>query len=503
MSEKQVGRKSNERIALEQMFLPMGRYMAQMAANLGNEFVLGVRGQFENFVRAGLFLQPKQLDFCLAARECDYEGGPTAVMLGGGRGSAKSHAILSQIFADDCQRFPNLKVLLLRKIGKANQEQVQDYRTKLLANLPHEYKQQAGEIHFKNGSKVILGNFKDEKDIDRYMGQEYDIIYIMESNQLTFAKKKFIFTCLRTSKQGWRPRAYEDTNPGGIGMAENRQMYVVPWRMGTQKESGTRYIHSTVYDNKFINAEYVKQLESLTGWQRKAWLEGDWDFAAGTFFTNFVPSIHCYPNDKVGLDEHKVVRWYASYDFGFAHNAACILFAEKDGITYVVDEWVDSETVIQEQADDIKLMLESHDLKPDMLDFFAAGRDCFSRNEDGRTVADSFEENGISLTMAEVDRVNGWKRCHTLFGDISVGVEPKMFIHSRCKNLINQIQLAQHSSKRAGDIEKFNANTEGEGGDDALDAWRFGIASDPNHSIKFAKPVSLSRNPYQLLGLGV
>ena len=122
------------------------------------------------------------------------------VMSGGGRGSSKSHAILSQIFADDCQRFPNLKVLLLRKIGKANQEQVQDYRTKLLRFIPHDYKQQAQEIIFPNGSKVLMGNFKDEKDIDRYMGQEYDVVYLMESNQLTFAKKKFILTCLRTSK---------------------------------------------------------------------------------------------------------------------------------------------------------------------------------------------------------------------------------------------------------------------------------------------------------------
>ena len=209
--------------------------------------------QIANFLKAGIFLQPKQLQFAAYARSCDFEGGATAIMCGGGRGSGKSNGIIAQIMVDDCQRFAGLKVLVLRKIGKANQEQIQDYRTKILAAIPHDYKQQAQEIHFPNGSKVLLGNFKDEKDIDRYMGQEYDLIYLMESNQLTFAKKKFIFTCLRTSKAGWRPRAYEDTNPGGVGMAENKQMYVLPWRQGREKETGTRYIHSTVYDNKFIN----------------------------------------------------------------------------------------------------------------------------------------------------------------------------------------------------------------------------------------------------------
>ena len=308
----------------------------------------------------------------------------------------------------------------------------------------------------------------------------------------------------RTSKPNWRPRLYEDTNPGGVGMAENKQMYVIPWKQGRQHETGTRYIHSTVYDNKFINKEYVKQLETLTGWQRKAWLDGDWDFAAGSFFTNFVPDHHVYPNNKVQFDEKTAVRWYASYDYGFAHNAACILFAQdKSGTTYMVDEWVDSENVIFEQAENIKEMLKVHHLTPGDLYFFVAGKDCFSRNEDGKTIADAFSENGIDFSVAEVDRANGWKRCHTLFGDISANIPAKGYVHSRCKNLISQIQLAQHSEKRAGDIEKFNADTEGNGGDDALDAWRFGIASDPNHAVMFAKPIALTRSPYQLMGFGI
>jgi phage terminase large subunit len=459
--------------------------------------------QIFNFLKAGVFLQPKQLQFCAYARECDKEGGPTAIMCGGGRGSGKSNGIIAQIMLDDCQRFAGLKVLVLRKIGKANQEQIQDYRTKLLAAIPHDYKQQAQEIHFPNGSKVLLGNFKDEKDIDRYMGQEYDVIYLMESNQLTFAKKKFIFTCLRTSKAGWRPRAYEDTNPGGIGMQENKQMYVVPWRQGREKETGTRYIHSTVYDNAFINKEYVTQLETLTGWQRKAWLDGDWDFAAGSFFTNFIADRHVIDDNSELFDFKNIRSVWLSYDYGFAHNAAAILHArDKNGIYCALDEWCESEAVIPQQAEGIKEMLENHHYHVSDMDFMVAGRDCFSRNEDGKTIADAFDFEGISFTPAEVDRPNGWKLCHALFGDLSNNVLPKGYIHKRCPNLIAQIGLAQHSEKKSGDIQKFNANSEGIGGDDALDAWRFGIASDPNHCVNFAKPVSLSRNPYQLLGFG-
>src|SRR5574338_589030 len=78
--------------------------------------------QIQNFIDAGILLQPKQLAASAAARLCDNPDGPTAIGYGGARGGGKSHWLLSQIGADDCQRFPGLKCLLLRKVCKANME---------------------------------------------------------------------------------------------------------------------------------------------------------------------------------------------------------------------------------------------------------------------------------------------------------------------------------------------------------------------------------------------
>lgn len=468
--------------------------------------------QMENFTKAGVVLQPVQLKFCAYARQADLQDGPTAIMFAGGRGASKTFALWAQLWCDDCQRFPGLKGLILRKVGKANKEQINDYRGRLLKNLEHNYRQQDGEIIFANGSKVLLGNFKDEKDIDKYLGQEYDVICISESNQLTFTKKKFILTCLRTSKTGWRPRCYEDTNPGGVGMAENKKIYWEPWKKGVERE--TRYVHATVHDNKFVNPEYVQQLESLTGWQRKAWLYGDWEFAAGAFFTNFLPDYHVYPRpftseekakitqyarieetpDKFDFPDRNFVRWFLAYDFGFAHNAAAVLCGEtRDGKVCFVDEYCESEQVISEQAENIKFMVKGHGLQFEDLDFMVAGKDCFNRNEEGKTIAQLFENEGIFFTQADMDRVNGWKRMHALFGDLSAKVPAKGFVHCRCLNLIDQIGKAQHSEKRPGDIEKFNASPEtGEGGDDVLDAARFICASDANVAIQWARPLQVS-----------
>lgn len=463
--------------------------------------------QMENFTKASVALQPHQLHFCSYARQCDLTDGPTAIMFGGGRGAAKTHGVWAQVFCDDCQRFPGLKVLILRKVGKANKEQINDYRSKLLHVLPHNYRQQDGEILFPNGSKVILGNFKDEKDIDKYLGQEYDLIAISESNQLTFSKKKFILTCLRTSKSGWRPRCYEDTNPGGIGMAENKKIYYDPFKNKAEKE--TRYVHCTVYDNRFVNAEYVTQLETLVGWQRKAWLDGSWEFAAGSYFTNFIEDYHVYPNSKADFKNADFRRWWLSYDYGFSHNAAAILFGQtKDGFTCAVDEYCESEEVIWEQAENIKSMVKGYGIEIEDLDYIVAGKDCFDRSADsekegqGKTFAEAFSLCGLTMSQAYDDRQNGFKQCHSLFGDISRNVPAKGFISAKCVNLIDQIKKAQHSIKRSGDVEKFNADEEGNGGDDCLDAWRKGVASDPSTCITWAKPLQVSGFQPAMLRLG-
>src|SRR5437773_7766860 len=85
-------------------------------------------GQIENFVRAGVILQPRQLAASAAARLCDRADGPTAVGYGGARGGGKSHWLLGQLGCDDAQRMPGLKCLLLRKVGKSNREHFDDLR---------------------------------------------------------------------------------------------------------------------------------------------------------------------------------------------------------------------------------------------------------------------------------------------------------------------------------------------------------------------------------------
>src|SRR5437870_2604086 len=262
--------------------------------------------QIENLVRAGIVLQPRQLAASAAARLCDRADGPTAVGYGGARGGGKSHWLPAQMGADDCQRVPGLKGLLLRKAGKANTEHFEELQRRLVGGLKHDVSGYKALLKFGNGSQITAGHYQAEKDIDNYLGLEYDVIGIEEATTLSARKHQDISTCSRTSKPNWRPRIYSTANPGGIGHAWYRAKFIVPFREG--KESDTRFIPARVGDNQFNNPEYTRILENLTGWQKRAWFDGDWDIAAGQFFTTFRREVHAIDE----FDEGRAREWFAA-----------------------------------------------------------------------------------------------------------------------------------------------------------------------------------------------
>ena len=433
--------------------------------------------QMDRFAAGDVILQERQLVASAAARLCDHPNGPTAIGYGGARGGGKSHWLLAQMGADDCQRVPGLKCLLLRKVGKANLEHFEDLRRRLFGRLSHDFSAFRGILSFANGSRIIAGHFQNEKDIDAYLGLEYDIIGIEEATTLTSRKYQDISTCCRTSKTNWRPRIYSTTNPGGVGHGWYRTRFVLP--MLEKREAETRFVPARVTDNRWNNPEYVRVLENLTGWQKRAWLEGDWDIAAGQYFTTFRRDVHVVED----FDVTRAREWFAALDYGFAHYTVVLLgCTDGDGDTFIVDEHAERLWLPQRHAGAIKAMLGRHKVAPSDLKRFVAGADVFSRQSDGTTIAAQYARLGINLRIANMDRVNGWAEILTRFGDPSVGlaeggVRPTLFIHKRCGRLVETLPTLQHDPNRPEDVLKVDADEDGMGGDDAADALRYLIAS--------------------------
>jgi phage terminase large subunit len=439
----------------------------QLAAALGV-----ARDQIGRFLRYGYIPQPKQLEFHAACRLADQADGPIKIAYGGARGPGKSHASFTQLALDDCQRQPGLKALFLRKIGKSARESFVDLVGKTLPYINHSANVAQGRVEFPNGSVIITGNYRTESDIEKYLGLEYDVIVIEEVTQLSQARIDMLEGSLRTSKPNWRPRMYYTTNPGGVGHVWFKEMFVRPWRAG--RETLTRFIQGTYLDNAFLNPEYRAYLERLTGVLGRMWREGDWDISAGAFFTTWDYERHTIKPlwDKAphGLDV------WLSLDYGFSHPTAVYWHAKRGSQILTFAEHVASRWLVAQHARRIHQISDQYGRNAGEL-VIVAGHDAFSQRGDkqGRTVAEQYAEEGLTLTRANIDRLSGAAEMLRRLGNPEAGIDPTWQITRNCRRLIETIPAMQTDPKRPEDVLKVDADTEGLNGDDPYDSARYGL----------------------------
>lgn len=366
-------------------------------------------------------------------------------------------------------RRDGLKFLFLRNIGKSARESFEDLISKAVRPLHKYYQPSRSRVMMPNGSRILLGGFRNERDIDQYVGIEYDGIVIEELNLLTKRKADELFGSIRTSRDDWRVRKYCTFNPGGVGHAWVKKLFIEPWRNKT--ETDTRFIFATVDDNPFISPDYVKYLDGLTGWLKRAWRYGDWDIAAGQFFTTWNRDVHI-------IDDFQTIhglRYWCSLDYGFTHFTATHLFCEHDGNVTVVDEHGEQKWLVPQHADAIKAMLARNGLSLDKLDDFVAGPDCWAQRGTELTIAEQYEREGIILSRANTDRISGAAQILSLLGDPPSGIPARLAVRRRCARLIEALAEMQHDPHRPEDVLKMNCDDDGLGGDDFFDSFRYGI----------------------------
>jgi phage terminase large subunit len=419
----------------------------------------------DNFEAGDYCPQAKQLEFHAACRAADLDGGPTQIGFGGARGPGKSHGLFAQVALDDCQRVEGLKCLYLRKIGKNAREQFEDLRRAVLRFTDHEFKTQAGTVLFPNGSRVLIGHFNNESDIDNYLGLEYDLIAIEEATTLTESKYKALRDSNRTSKTNWRPRIYCTTNPGGVGHAWFKKRFIEPARKGCEVE--TRFIFATVDDNVFLDRDYVNKLDENTGWKLKAYRHGDWDIAAGQFFTTFRFDVHAIDATDIPILSTDIAEYWGSLDYGWNHYTVFHLFMKHDGMVYVISEHSDRLMSVDYHAKAILALLARHGLYFGDLSTCVAGTDVFAQRgaKNAETIADQYD----------TDRINGWGQILKLLGDPDRNIAEKIKISRNCVRLLETLPVLEHDPKRPEDVKKVDTDESGNGGDDAGDCFRYGV----------------------------
>lgn len=430
--------------------------------------------QLDHFTKAGIVLQPKQLEFIYWARQADQIDAPSEIGFGGARGGGKSLALFVQAAIDDCQRFDGLKVLYLRQTGKRAAEQMLDLVTSTLMNVKHVYSY--GKVEFPNGSRIIMGHYLNEKEAMNYLGLEYDVIIIEETTTLSEAAYKKIRLSARSSK-GFRPRVYNSTNPLGVGHTWYKKRFIDPMRKGDELELKRKFIFATIDDNVFVNPEYVDNLDDLTGVEKRAYRFGDWDVSAGAYFETWNYDLHTIP----ALDSiPETWEVWGSMDYGYAHWNVILLHAKDgDGNIYTFHELAHRKYYPEEIAVDLARVLEQYRISLDDFRGVWVGVDAFAETGRGKkTIAQEYIERGFTMFRADVSpgsRIRGAQQVARLLGNPERNIDQQLYITRNCERLIETLPAAQRDPNHMEDILKVNCDENGVGGDDSVDALRYGL----------------------------
>lgn len=165
-------------------------------------------------------------------------------------------------------------------------------------------------MKFYNGSTIYFGHVQYDKDVYKYQGAQFDAIGIDELTLFNEFQFRYLKSRLRTTKPNWRPCFFATTNPGNIGHAWVKRIWVEEDRTAKENRETYEYIPAIVYDNPILcenDPDYINRLENLDEDTRKAMLYGDWDSFAGQYFKEWRKDIHVIQPFRIPPEWRRII----------------------------------------------------------------------------------------------------------------------------------------------------------------------------------------------------
>lgn len=412
------------------------------------------------------------------------------LLFGGARGPGKTDSLLMSFLQNVGKGFgPDWKGIIFRQTYKQLEEIVAKSRRFFPSIVPGcVFRSGAMEWIFPQGETLKLRHARRPADMENYQGHEYPFVGFDElcnlASQDTYEKAKGF---CRSSNPGVPKIIRCTANPLGPGHLWVKRYFIDPAPALTpiiSQTGGKRvFIPATVYDNRHLveaDPEYLARLESITDDSlRRAWLEGDWNVVAGSFFGDiWLPSRnilrpfsvpqgwHCFRAFDWGSSRPFSVGWWAIADGNkapdgrFYPRGALIQFAEWYGARRGQDgSAIPNEGLrlpSREVARGIKereaAMQKSMGIKihPGPAD------PAIYAHQDGPSVAENMHREGVDFVPADNTRLAGWQQMRErIWGEESGPDErtPYFYVFSTCSEIIRTLPAAPHDELIPDDID--------------------------------------------------
>ena len=407
---------------------------------------------------------------------------------GGARGGGKSWAMRRK-FVLLALRYPELNLLLLRRtLPELRENHIIPLQRELYGIAPYNSTERV--FRFPNGSRIKLGYCDTAQDVYQYQGQEYAIIGMEEATHFTEEQMRFLTTCNRTTRTDISPRMYYTCNPGNVGHAWVKRLFIDRQYQQGENAEDYNFIPAKIYDNRILmNADpnYVKQLLALPEDLRRAHLDGDWDVHAGQYFREF-------SREKHVVAPFEIPHWwrrFRSMDWGY-NDPCCVLWhaVDGDGRVYTYRELY----VRQQRADQVAQSIIKLSGDED-ISYTVASPDMWQKRGailkgdgfEGESLAELFARGGVPLASADNARIAGWQRVRGYMADGADG-KPMWQAFDCCENLIRTLPMLMYSP--------HNREDAADGEDHAPEALRYGLMSRPSKSSIKEPPKRRAYDPF-------
>lgn len=394
--------------------------------------------------------QPKQLEAWLAIRQARY------VLFGGSRGPGKSFWLrwsalmyLLQLAREGyrdvrvglfCESYPDLRD---RQINKINVE-----FPAWLGSIMET--QEDGLCFFVvpeyGGGKIALRNLDKPA---KYQSAEFAAVFIDELTKIT----QDTFNILRGSLR-WPGIDHTvfaaASNPGGVGHGWVKRFWIDRDFPPELREAADEFvfIRALPGDNKYLTKTYWEELNRMPEDLRAAWRDGNWDIFAGQAFGAW--DYHRHVVQPFAIPAHWP-KW-RGLDWGFSAPFCCLWLTRNpdNGRIYVYREAYATELTDRQQARLIKTLTTTNDYRTTFADPALWARK--NVNNLVVTTADEFGAEGVTLTRADNDRLNGKRKVDRLLQNLPDG-EPGLQVFANCVNLIRTLPTLPYDKLHVEDID--------------------------------------------------
>ncbi len=274
-------------------------------------------------------ITPVDLGYDPFPKQQQFHSSPAKYRLfGGAAGPGKSKALLMEAILQ-AHEHPGANTLLLRRtFSELEQSLLLYFRRDVPRELYKSFNDSKHVVTWHNGSTTRFGYCLAENDVYQYQGAEFLFIGIDELTLFTLRQWQFLTSRNRCPVPGAFPCMAAATNPGNIGHAWVKALWIDKQAAPGMENPGEYdpadydFIPARVTDNPIYAADenYLKTLRALPSHLKRAFLDGDWDVFAGQYFDKFDTTRHVARPEEIDWKPWWP-RWI-SIDWGFEHYAA-------------------------------------------------------------------------------------------------------------------------------------------------------------------------------------